>query len=210
MSDGKSALAGASEPAQSRRSIEAEALKAFVHPLRLAMYSSLQTQGPATASQLARELGESSGQTSYHLRQLERHGLVEDDPEHAGGRERWWRTVGFALDSVDLFLDPVTAIPARTVLHQSIAERTNALTAWANHLDLSDPEWSGLLTSATEVMSQDEYDGLVADIHELIEARLTPLRERPASQRPAGARRVRIHLDVLPLPTRSDDDGGLT
>src|SRR5690625_6384631 len=68
---------------------DAETLKAYAHPLRIKMYDYLLTHGSATATQLAQELGENTGQTSYHLRILARHGLVEDDPEvTARGRER--------------------------------------------------------------------------------------------------------------------------
>ena len=46
--------------------------------------------GPATASMLARDLGESSGATSYHLRALEAAELVVEDLGRRKGRERWW------------------------------------------------------------------------------------------------------------------------
>jgi len=46
--------------------------------------------GPATASMLARDLGESSGATSYHLRALEAAELVVEDLDRRKGRERWW------------------------------------------------------------------------------------------------------------------------
>lgn len=45
------------------------------------------------ATSLAQALGESTGLTSYHLRQLAKHGLVEEVPEMAHGKERWWRAV---------------------------------------------------------------------------------------------------------------------
>ena len=48
------------------------------------LLSVLRQRGPATASMLAERLGESSGATSYHLRQLAAHGFVEDAPELAG------------------------------------------------------------------------------------------------------------------------------
>jgi DNA-binding transcriptional ArsR family regulator len=67
------------------------ALRALAHPLRGRLLLALRTDGPATASMLARRLDESSGATSYHLRVLAQHGFVEDDPGHAAGRERWWR-----------------------------------------------------------------------------------------------------------------------
>jgi DNA-binding MarR family transcriptional regulator len=57
-------------------------LKAFSHPLR---------RGPATATTLAAELGVNTGTTSYHLRELTKHGFVEENPGTGHGRERWWR-----------------------------------------------------------------------------------------------------------------------
>ncbi len=66
-------------------------LKALGHPLRQRMLRRLHRQGPATATTLAEELGENTGVTSYHLRQLADHGFIEDAPELAKGRERWWR-----------------------------------------------------------------------------------------------------------------------
>jgi DNA-binding transcriptional ArsR family regulator len=73
------------------RELTPEDLKALTHPIRVRMLRDLRSDGPATATLLARRLGESSGVTSYHLRQLERHGFVEDVPESGNGRERWWR-----------------------------------------------------------------------------------------------------------------------
>src|SRR3954454_20546020 len=68
-------------------------LRPLAHPLRGRLLGLLRLHGPSTASRLAARVGESSGSTSYHLRQLGSVGLVVEDPEHAGegGRERWWR-----------------------------------------------------------------------------------------------------------------------
>lgn len=63
---------------------------AMAHPLRLEILGLL-VEGPATASILARRLGESSGSASYHLRVLARAGAVVEDPELGTRRERWWR-----------------------------------------------------------------------------------------------------------------------
>lgn len=67
-------------------------LRALAHPLRLQLLEVLHVEGPATASQLGRRLGESSGATSYHLRALHRAGMVEE-AERRNGRERWWKRV---------------------------------------------------------------------------------------------------------------------
>ena len=40
---------------------------------------------------LGRELGESSGATSYHLRALAAAGLIIEDLDRRKGRERWWK-----------------------------------------------------------------------------------------------------------------------
>ncbi len=67
------------------------ALRALAHPLRISLLAALRRHGPATATQLGRRLDETSGATSYHLRQLARHGFVTEDAERGRGRERWWR-----------------------------------------------------------------------------------------------------------------------
>jgi len=69
------------------------ALRALAHPLRLRLLDQLRFGGPATATALAGRLGESSGAASYHLRQLAKHGFVEEDPGRGSRRERWWRHV---------------------------------------------------------------------------------------------------------------------
>ncbi|WP_066942975.1 helix-turn-helix domain-containing protein [Microtetraspora fusca] len=69
------------------------ALKAVAHPLRVRLLGALRSQGPATATELAAMFGESSGSTSYHLRQLAKYGFVEEDSEQRDRRERRWRAV---------------------------------------------------------------------------------------------------------------------
>ncbi|GLW26919.1 transcriptional regulator [Microbispora amethystogenes] len=69
------------------------ALKAVAHPLRSRLLAELRADGPATATELAARLAESSGSTSYHLRQLARYGFVEPDAEQRDRRERRWRAI---------------------------------------------------------------------------------------------------------------------
>ncbi|WP_040690585.1 ArsR/SmtB family transcription factor [Nocardia vinacea] len=67
-------------------------LRLLAHPLRRRIEEQLRS-GPVNATSLAQALGESTGLTSYHLRQLAKHGFIEEVPELASGKERWWRTV---------------------------------------------------------------------------------------------------------------------
>ncbi len=180
-------------------SIGADALKAFAHPLRMAMYTALRNDGPATASMLGRALGESSGQTSYHLRQLEKHGFVEDDPAHTGGRERWWRAAGFSMDRADLLTDPGTAGAAQAVLHTALAERAQAMTAWAEHLDVT---WEAqLMSTSTLVLTQDEAAALAERVMAVVDEYKGISDSRPGPDEHTGTRRVRVHVDVFPVHT---------
>lgn len=67
-------------------------LRALAHPLRQRILRALAEKGPATATALGALLGENTGATSYHLRQLAEHGFIEEAPELAKGKERWWRS----------------------------------------------------------------------------------------------------------------------
>jgi DNA-binding transcriptional ArsR family regulator len=68
------------------------ALKALTHPLRIRLLGLLRQDGPATASELAVQTGESSASTSYHLRVLAKYAFVAE-AEHRDGRERRWQAV---------------------------------------------------------------------------------------------------------------------
>jgi DNA-binding transcriptional ArsR family regulator len=67
-------------------------LKAMAHPLRRRIMAELR-RAPASATTLAAALNENTGSTSYHLRELAKHGFVEDEPSLGRGKERWWRLV---------------------------------------------------------------------------------------------------------------------
>ncbi len=115
-----------------RRVDDIEALRAFVHPLRLRLLSLLRVDGPATASDLARRVGESSGSTSYHLRQLARFGFVEDDPEQASKRERVWRAAHrwTQVPAASFVDDPERWEVVGRLANQQIEQWMNALNAF--------------------------------------------------------------------------------
>ena len=77
----------------SERTIELtdpRAMRAYAHPVRMALLGLLRNHGPMTASQAAARLRESSGTCSFHFRQLAKYGFCEE----AGGgkgREKPWR-----------------------------------------------------------------------------------------------------------------------
>ncbi|MER7185819.1 helix-turn-helix domain-containing protein [Streptomyces hyaluromycini] len=111
MTDGTPPTAGAPEPAADPEtpaapaeltSLERTALyKSLGNPLRRRILDYLGRHGEANSTVLARELGESSGTTSYHLRKLAEQKLIEEIPEKSGGRERWWRSLPFSHTAPD-------------------------------------------------------------------------------------------------------------
>jgi DNA-binding transcriptional ArsR family regulator len=82
-------------PNETNRLDEPQAVRALAHPLRLELLDVLRFEGPSTATQLAQRLGQSSGATSYHLRQLAHYGYIEEAAlpggNRRGKRERWWQ-----------------------------------------------------------------------------------------------------------------------
>ncbi|MGH3586431.1 MAG: ArsR/SmtB family transcription factor [Pseudonocardia sp.] len=100
-------------------------LKALAHPLRQRILDHLHIEGPATSTTLSHRLDQNTGTLSYHLRQLERGGLIEDVPDRASGRERWWR----AVPDLDL------RRPQRSSL---TPEETAALDAFEDHVFAED------------------------------------------------------------------------
>ena len=63
------------------------------HPARAALLELIRRDGVVTATGAARELGGSTGLYSFHLRQLARHGVIEEAPAPRG-RVRPWRLAG--------------------------------------------------------------------------------------------------------------------
>lgn len=200
------------EPAYLARGIDASAMKAFAHPLRMAMYEYLNDRGSATATMLARHTGESTGQTSYHLRQLERHGFVEEDEERGTGRERWWKAVGFRMDGVQLAQDAATRPAVEAMLTDQINRRARVLADWYLRSEHEERRWqeASIDTRSTTDMTSAEAAALVQDLMQTIHEHVEAARARREDERggaPADAddpaRRVRLYLDVFPL---ADDD----
>ena len=92
------------------RMLDPASLKALAHPIRVQLLGELRQHGPSTATALAAAIGESSGTTSYHLRQLAAADFVVEVPDRGNGRERWWRAAqdGTRLESDQMDDDPST------------------------------------------------------------------------------------------------------
>ncbi|MGW3327945.1 ArsR/SmtB family transcription factor [Streptomyces virginiae] len=178
------------------RTLDARSLRGLAHPLRIRLLAALRHDGPATASQLADRLGESSGATSYHLRQLAAHGFVEDAPEHGKGRERWWRAVydGTAFDeTLTLDEDPTVRGAADLFLHEIATIHTQELSTWLGNAHNWPQEWrrGADMSDFTLHLTAEQSHELIHKMHDLINS----YRDLPSSQ---DTKAVRFHTHAFP------------
>ncbi len=116
-----------------RLEVDAPTLKALAHPLRVQILRVLQLRDRASVTSLATELGETTGAVSYHLRQLARHGLVEQSDAGADTtRQQWWQ---MAVDQLHVtgfeFLENEdTREAAGFLLREFQADRSRRLANW--------------------------------------------------------------------------------
>lgn len=160
-----------------------DTLKAVSHPLRMSLLAKLRADGPATASQLGRALGESSGSTSYHLRQLARFGFVGDADEQPSGRERRWRA-----------LHDLTSFPAALAELDGGREYVDAVRRrQEEHLREGLLAWTG---ERPGIGHSDYLLSLDPDDLEALNAELDEVIARYADR--AGAERIALHILALP------------
>ncbi|MFE5673352.1 ArsR/SmtB family transcription factor [Agromyces sp. NPDC056523] len=176
-------------------------LKSLAHPLRVRIYDELSAYGPLTASGLAERLGESSGATSYHLRHLERAGLVREDPTRGKGRERWWeRTPGSVAVPDTRSLPPGSAerLAAKLVEDEWFRSREQNFREFvAEGEQVFGPEWLDIATSDTINLrlTPEQLGALVADLDVVFKKYLDAYKRTPSP----GSRPVQIHVNAFPL-----------
>ncbi|WP_189945800.1 winged helix-turn-helix domain-containing protein [Streptomyces roseolus] len=180
------------------RVLDPRSLRGLAHPLRIRLLRSLRHHGPATASGLAERLGESSGATSYHLRQLAAHGFVEDDPTLGKGRERWWKAVQQGIswdDSLHHDPDPAVRGAADLLMHEVATNHTQELATWIATRHEWDPDWARAsdMSDFTLRLPPAAARELGERLHALIEE----YRHSPEAEAP-DAVRVRLHLHAFP------------
>lgn len=174
--------------------LDARTLRAMAHPLRLRMLGLLRVEGPATATSLAARLGESSGTTSWHLRQLAEHGLIEEDPERGNRRERWWRAVHryTRIPYAKFVDDPENTGAVSTFLHESMSIYYRKATTFIADL----PSWSRDWLEAA-IFSDDEMP-LTPDELRAMRADLLEVKRRYLRDPRPGDEPVVFQLQVFP------------
>ena len=181
--------------------LSAPALRALAHPLRIRILDELSAYGPLTATGLAERLSESSGVTSYHLRQLEKHGLVREVMGRGTARERWWERPPGPISTPDArVLAPGSAERLATQVITNEWERArerNYHEYLAEGESTFGPEWLEAAMSDTVNLrlAPDELRSLVGDLQQVLGRYIDRYRPDPS----AGSRPVQVQLNAFPL-----------
>ncbi|MGW9405152.1 ArsR/SmtB family transcription factor [Arthrobacter sp. NPDC055585] len=174
-------------------------LKALAHPIRIALLESLSRHGAQTACGVADRLGESSGSTSYHLRQLAKHGFVREVEGKGTARERWWERVPEAIQTSSQMAKAPATREATRILAKSVMDgHSKALIEFINNSDALPDEWAetSILMGATLHLTLEEAQEVSRQASEHLDKLLSPYRGRGDVD---GARPVELHLNYFPL-----------
>ena len=166
------------------------------HPVRAALLELIRRDGVVTATDAARELGGSTGLYSFHLRQLARHGVIEEAPARRG-RVRPWRLAepGTAGMAEEQQLRPVSdgelSAVARGLEDESYRR-------WLEQRDAAPGRWRrDEAFSQVVYLTPDEMAGMAEVIRTLI-TQYRHREDRPAA-RPPDAAPVAVVARLFPL-----------
>jgi DNA-binding transcriptional ArsR family regulator len=168
-------------------------IRALAHPGRLAIIDALASGEELTATQCAQLTGLSPSATAYHLKLLERYGLVESAPPRPDRRERPWRATGRQIQT-DLDISAPAGASAAAAVIAAHIDMTRAIAVEFTAAGHAEPEkWrdAATLTNADLWLTTEECQ----QVGQELAAVIAPYRRRT---RPAGSRRVRVMTGVVP------------
>jgi predicted ArsR family transcriptional regulator len=175
---------------------DVRALRALSHPLRGRLLGHLRTYGPSTATRLGQDFGESSGSTSYHLRQLAAYGFVEEVADEGNGRDRWWRARHRSthFETGSFLAAPGGREVVDELLHRQLGQQQRLLANYAEEIQHQDDEWRSAASLNDWVLhlSPAAADELARELNDVL-SRWRETREEP--DQPI----VSVLLDVFPV-----------
>jgi DNA-binding transcriptional ArsR family regulator len=145
-------------------------LRAIAHPVRSRILDEMSAAGPLRAADVAALLGIPANQASFHLRQLAKYGLIEEDPDAARDRrDRVWRPT--APDGLSINLAELAAAPGGAA---AVEVWRRGSTAWAQRIvaeAYAVPSAPGRFRSISEYavrLSEDEARRLSEEIDDVL------------------------------------------
>jgi len=143
-------------------------LRAIAHPARSHALDELYRGDPLTATELAAGAGVTPSAMSYHLRELEKWGLVVREAASGDGRERPWRAAGREITITGEALginqrSPLRALTSREL--QRLAERLENL---GPRVEGRAHQTGGSMMRSELWLTSDETLSLIKEVHDLV------------------------------------------
>ena len=178
------------EPQRSVKLTDPRALRAVAHPIRLELIGLLRRSGPLTATEAAKQIGESPSSCSFHLRQLAKYGLVEEAGGGQGRQRPWQATAAYTEWSNAADLDDEHQEAATMLSRVAVQRYFQQAMDWFGRRRSEPSEWveANDFSDSVLYLTAAELHQLRADLEELVE----PFFERlgDPTKRPRGARSV--------------------
>jgi DNA-binding transcriptional ArsR family regulator len=176
---------------------DAKSIKALTHPARLAVIDELYAGRELTATECGEIAGLSPSAMSYHLRALEKVGIIERAEPSGDGRERPWRAAGSKLSVTSSGDEPLVAFAAGAVVGRTVADRLGeGFAAWLARARNEPQHWRdvGGISSALVWLTHDDAVEVERTVTDLIDR----FRGRSKDDHPDGARRLRVGFLLFP------------
>ena len=173
------------------------ALRALADPVTLRLFDLVRRRGPATASELARAIGEDDESVRVRLTAMETANLIDvDHYDH----DRWSTpAAGIYFEIPEKGEDAQMA--ARALSNVMFSEASELPTRWIEdaeqHLTLEWARAAGLFNARIE-LTPDE----LRQVQDAIDQLLEPFNTRGADRRPSEAATVRILAFFMPEPAK--------
>jgi DNA-binding transcriptional ArsR family regulator len=172
-----------------------KAFRAIAHPARTVVIDELYGGVQRTASELAERTGLSPSAMSYHLRALEKWGIVKRAEAADDGRERPWKRAAKRLSfkgsgGSDSISDAVTGL--------YLDQMKQEFSAWRRQARRETGEWAeaGNLSRGRVYLTADELKRLDQVVLDTIDEMG---RDRDPDDHPDGTRRISFFWATAPL-----------
>jgi DNA-binding transcriptional ArsR family regulator len=176
------------------------AIRALAHPARQRIIDELYSGRVLTATECAELAGLTPSATSYHLRALERWGIIERAESSADGRERPWQA-----PATSLVISSQSTGAGRLASQAMMRSNIDRVMEQFEELPGDDP-WDGVsaMNRSRLWLTKAETEQLDKDLMEVVNRYR---RGRSAASHPAGTRQVSTLLAIVPTgkPPAVDD-----
>lgn len=181
------------------RITDPRALRALAHPARQRLITELFSGEVLTATEAAGLVELTPSATSYHLRALEKWGVVERDDSSTDGRERPWRSTATTLSILPEAHRATGRDLSRSSLATWFVEIDAGLDRLVASLEAGEDE-PGMTTRGRLWVTEDELAEIKARVQEVF--RTHPGRTR--REHPEGAAPWDVYALILPVGTPPD------